>query len=340
MRAFVTGGGGFLGLAIVRELRARGDDVTSYSRRTHPEVEALGGRCVPGDLADTRTLREAMRGADVVFHTAAKAGVWGPAAEYERTNRGGTLNVLAAALENRVPRLVHTSSPSVCFDGKDHLDASNDLPLSTRFLAEYPRSKAQAEIAVLAANGRSGLSTCVLRPHLIVGPGDPHLLPRVVARARARRLVIVGNGRNSISITDVVNAAHAHVQAADRLAPGVAHAGKAYFLGQSEPVELWKWLAAVLGRLGLPRPRLRVPLALAYAAGFACEGLWKLARRSSEPPMTRFLALQLARSHTYDLAPARRDFGYEELVSLDAATERIVADLRARFATEAAVRAG
>lgn len=334
MRAFVTGGGGFLGLAIVRELRARGDEVVSYSRSAHAEVEALGARCVQGDLADVRTLRDAMRGADVVFHTAAKAGVWGDAREYRRTNFEGTLNVLAAALEDRVPKLVHTSSPSVCFDGKDHVGASNDLPLSTRFLAEYPRSKAQAEIAVLAANGRSGLSTCALRPHLIVGPGDPHLLPRVVARARAGRLLVVGTGRNSISITDVTNAAHAHVQAADRLKPGAAHAGKAYFLGQSEPVELWTWLGAVLSRLGLPAPRRRVPLALAYAAGWMCEGLWTLARRTSEPPMTRFLALQLARSHTYDLAPARRDFGYEELVSLDAATERIVADLSERIAAE------
>lgn len=328
MRALVTGGGGFLGLAIVRALRARGDEVVSYSRSVHPAVEALGARCFSGDLADARALREAMRGADVVFHTAAKAGIWGPAAEYERVNHGGTLNVLAAALENRVPRLVHTSSPSVCFDGKDHVDASNDLPLSTRFLAEYPRSKARAELAVLAAHGRSGLSTCALRPHLIVGPGDPHLLPRVVARARARRLVIVGSGRNSITITDVANAAYAHVQAADRLAPGARHGGKAYFVAQSEPVELWAWLAALLERLGLPRPRLRLPLPIAYAAGWACEGAWTLARRASEPPMTRFLALQLARSHTYDLAPARRDFGYEELVSLDTSTERIVADLR------------
>jgi nucleoside-diphosphate-sugar epimerase len=332
VRAFVTGGGGFLGQALVRRLRARGDEVVSYSRAEHPGVTALGARCMRGDLADARALRDAMRGADVVFHTAAKAGFWGRADEYRRTNRDGTLHVLAAVLENGVRRLVHTSSPSVCFDGKDHVRARNDLPLSTRVLADYPRTKAAAERAVLAANGKRGLATCALRPHLLVGAGDPHLLPRIAARAQAGRLFVVGDGRNEVSITAVENAAHAHVLAADRLAPGAPHAGRAYFLGQSEPVALWPWLAAVLDRAGLRRPRGRVPLPLAYVGGLALEGLWTLLRRAGEPPMTRFLALQLARSHSYDLAPAQRDFGYAEEVSLDALTEEVVLDLRRRFA--------
>jgi len=330
MKALVTGGGGFLGLALVRRLRLRGDEVRSYSRHAHLAVEAAGAQSVRGDLGDVRALREACRGVDVVFHTAAKAGIAGAPEEFRRTNHEGTLNVLAAALEARVGRLVFTSSPSVCFDGRDHLAAGNDLPLSGRFLAEYPRSKAAAEAAVLGANGRQGLATCALRPHLIVGPGDPHLLPRIVARARRGRLAIVGSGRNRVSITDVENAAHAHVLAADRLALGAPHAGRAYFLGQAEPIALWPWIAEVLGRLGIDfRPR-RIPLGLAYTLGLACEAWAGLTRSVEEPRMTRFLALQLARSHTYDLGPAQRDFGYAEEITLAQCTERVVADLAAR----------
>lgn len=331
MKACVTGGGGFLGLAIVRELRARGDDVVSYSRTRHASVEATGARSIEGDLSNARALRDAVAGCDAVFHVAARTGIAGSAAEFARANLHGTLNVLAAVLEGGVPKLVHTSSPSVCFDGKDHVRASNDLPHSARFLAEYPRSKAAAEVAVLAANGKRGLATCVLRPHLIVGPGDPHLLPRIAERARARKLAVVGGGRNEVSITDVDNAAHAHVLAADALRAGAKHAGKAYFIGQKEPVLLWPWLADVLRRAGLPGPRLRMPFALAYAGGWVLEGACALVRSRREPSMTRFLALQLARSHSYDLGPAERDFGYRELVPLELATERVVADLRARF---------
>lgn len=328
MKAFVTGGGGFLGTRIVELLRERGDEVVSYSRSPHPHLEALGVRCVAGDLADARALREAMKGSDTVFHTAAKAGVWGRAAEFERTNVQGTLHVIASALENRVRRLVYTSSPSVCFDGKDHVDASNDLPYSKRFLCDYPKSKARAEAYVLNSNGKSVLTTCALRPHLIFGPGDPHLLPRLVARAREGRLAIVGKGTNRVSLTYVDNAAHAHLDAADRLTPKSAHAGQAYFVAQEEPVVLWDWIGDVLRGVGAPAAKRRVPLPIAYAAGAAAELTWRATRRAGEPPMTRFVALQLARTHTYDLSPARHDFGYDERVGLDEATGRTIEWLR------------
>ncbi len=321
MRALVTGGGGFLGLAIVRILRARGDEVISYSRSRHPEVERLGARCVRGDIADPAALAPVMRGIDCVFHTAAKAGVWGPKAEYTRANVIGTTAVMSAAVAARVPRFVHTSSPSVCFDGRDHVQAGNDLPHARRFLAHYPASKALAERHVLVWNGR-GIATCALRPHLIVGPGDPHLLPRLAASARAGKLKIVGAGDNRVSLTDVENAAWAHVDAADRLEAGAPHAGRAYFVTQNEAVELWPWIGALLASAGLPRPVKRVPLALAYAGGAVCEATWKLLRRAGDPPMTRFVAQQLARTHTYDVAPAQRDFGYRERIGNEEMTRR------------------
>ncbi|MCY2960708.1 MAG: NAD-dependent epimerase/dehydratase family protein [Planctomycetota bacterium] len=333
MKCLVTGGGGFLGLAIVRLLRARGDQVVSYSRSRHEAVERLGARCEAGDVADARALGRSMRGVDCVFHVAAKAGVFGPWSEYAHSNVIGTTAVVAAAVAAKVPRLVFTSSPSVCFDGQDHVGAGNDLPYATRFLAHYPRSKMLAEKHVLSWNGR-GIATTALRPHLIVGPGDPHLLTRVADRARRGKLVVVGDGRNQVSLTDVENAAWAHLDAAEALNPGAPHAGRAYFVAQGEPVALWPWIRQVLEASGLPGPRGRVPLAVARLAGTACEGWWFLSKRSGEPPMTRFVALQLARSHTYDMEPARRDFGYRERVSTADMTARATAWL----GTEVAAR--
>lgn len=329
MRALVTGGGGFLGGAIVRGLLAEGHAVVSYSRGAYPELERLGVRCVRGDLAQGTGLETALIGVDTVFHTAAKAGVWGARAEYFRANVDGTRHVLDAVRAAGIGRLVYTSSPSVCFDGRDHLDAGNDLPYAARHLAPYPESKAVAERAVLAANGPE-LATCALRPHLIIGPGDPHILPRLVRRARSGRLVIVGRGENRVTCTDVENAAAAHLDAAQRLSPDAPHAGRAYFIGQEEPIRLWSWINALLERLGLAPATRRIPEGLARGLGLALELAWKATRAGGEPPLTRFLALQLARSHTYDLGPARRDFGYRERISLAEATERAIEDLRAR----------
>ena len=325
MRAFVTGGGGFLGGAIVRLLRARGDEVTSYSRGEYPELEALGVKHVRGDLGDLKLLLDSLRSHDTVFHVAAKAGIALGREAFWSANVDGTRNVLAGALESGVERLVFTSSPSVCFDGRGHTNASNDLPYSTRFLAPYPESKAAAERMVLAANGRSALATCALRPHLVFGPGDPHLLPRLIERGRAGKLAIVGKGTNEVSLTYIENAAHAHLDAADRLTRSAPHAGKAYFVAQKEPVALWTWINDLFGSLGIPPVTRKVPMPLAYAAGMWLENL---AKPDVEARMTRFLALQLATSHSYDLGPAERDFGYVERVSMSEATRITVESLR------------
>jgi nucleoside-diphosphate-sugar epimerase len=332
VRALVTGGGGFLGGTLVRRLLREGHDVASYARGDYPELAALGVRCLRGDIADASggpELKAALEGVDTVFHVAAKAGVWGRREEYFSANVEGTRNVLQAAREMGIERFVYTSSPSVCFDGADHLGAGNDLPYATRFLAAYPESKAIAERLVLEADDE-GLATCALRPHLIIGPGDPHILPRLVQRARAGRLAIVGRGDNRVSCTDVENAAAAHIDAALALEPGAAHAGRAYFIGQEEPIRLWVWINDVLSRVGLPPVSRKLPEPVARFAGSTLELAWRLTGAGGEPPMTRFLALQLARSHTYDLGPAKRDFGYRERITLEEATERAIADLRDR----------
>ncbi len=311
MKAVVTGGGGFLGQAVVEQLLDRGWSVTVVGRGTYPQVEARGACTLRLDVADDDQdpLTRALDGSELCVHAAAKAGVWGPRAEYERINVRGTENVLAACRATGVPRLVYTSSPSVVFDGHDHRNAGPDLPYAAHYEALYPETKARAERAVLAANSAT-LATVALRPHLIWGPRDPHLLPRLIRRAVTGRLVQVGDGTNEVSITYVENAAAAHVQAAAKLAPGVPWSGRAFFVNDPEPVRLWSWLTELMHGLGLPGPKRHVSLGLARFVGGIAESVWSALALSGEPPVTRFVASQLATSHTYDLGPAREAFGY------------------------------
>jgi 2-alkyl-3-oxoalkanoate reductase len=312
-----------LGQALVRLLVEEGLRVTSASRGDYPALRALGVLTVGLDLEQPVGLERLLEGHDTLFHVAARPGIFGPRAAYQRTNVDGTTALLEAALRVGLPRLVYTSSPSVVFDGREHRAALNDLPYPARYLAHYAASKAEAERLVLHANGPS-LSTVALRPHLIFGPGDPNLLPRLIARARTGRLVQVGSGQNLVSLTYVDNAARAHLDAARALSPGAPAAGKAYFINQAEPVSLWEWIHALLQRLDLPPVRRRLSPGLAYALGTLCEGAWKLLPLRGEPPMSRFLAQQLALTHTYDLGPAQRDFGYREAIDLATATDRTV----------------
>ncbi|HSM68594.1 MAG TPA: NAD-dependent epimerase/dehydratase family protein, partial [Xanthomonadales bacterium] len=176
MNILVTGGGGFLGSAICRQLLARGEQVIAYQRRPAPQLEAQGARVVQGDLLDRTLLAHSVAGCDAVIHTAGKAGVWGAYEQYYQANVVGTDHVISACRENGVPWLVHTSSPSVVHGGGDIEGGDESLPYPARFTAPYPETKALGEQLVMAASGVR-LATVSLRPHLIWGPGDPHLLP-------------------------------------------------------------------------------------------------------------------------------------------------------------------
>ncbi len=311
MNALVTGGGGFLGRAIVRRLVARGDTVRSFSRGNYP---APGVEQIQGDLGDATAIGRAVAGCDVVFHVAAKAGVWGRWREYYAANVTGTENVIAACRSNGVTRLVFTSSPSVTFAGVDQNGVNESEPYPKKFLAHYPHSKALAEQAVLVANGPT-LATVALRPHLIWGPGDPHLIPRLVARARAGRLRRIGNESKLVDTIHVENAADAHLLAADRLDIGSPVAGKVYFLSQGEPQPLWDFVNAILKSEGLPPVVKSVSARLAYTGGHLLERLWRILPLRGEPPMTRFVAKQLATAHWFDLSAARRDLDYAPIIS-------------------------
>jgi nucleoside-diphosphate-sugar epimerase len=327
-RILVSGAGGFLGQYIVEQLVARGERVRALVRRPKAALQALGVECILGDVRSLEEVRRACQGIDTVFHTAAVAGIWGPWKHYYDTNVVGTENVVATCHKAGVRRLVFTSSPSVTFEGRDQCGIDESAPYATRWLCHYPRTKALAEQLVLGNNGRQNLLTCALRPHLIWGPRDQHLIPRLLDRARKDRLRQVGSGQNLIDAVFVENAAHAHLLAADALEPGSPVCGKAYFITNGQPVNCWQWISEILEAAGLNPVRRRIPFRAAYAVGAALEGLWTILRRRDEPPMTRFLAAQLATSHYFDIAAARRDFGFQPRISMAEGMLRLTAWLK------------
>ncbi len=329
MHALVTGGGGFLGRYIVEQLVARGDRVRSFSRGDYPELEAQGVETVRGDLCDAESVRRASEDIDAVFHTAAVPGVWGPWTLFHATNTLGTNNVLAACRAAGVRKLIFTSSPSVVYDGRPHQNANESLPYPTRYFCHYPHTKALAEKAVLAASGQNGLVTVSLRPHLIWGPRDRHLIPRIIQRAAAGRLRRVGDGKNLISVSYVENVAQAHLLACDALAPGSPVAGRAYFINEPEPVNLWNFVNDLLRRAGLPAVTKSISARVAWPIGAALEGVYRVLRLPGEPPLTRFVASQLSTSHWYDVSAARRDFGYRPIVLMEEGLGRMEPELRA-----------
>lgn len=321
MHILVTGGGGFLGQAIVRQLIERGDSVAVINRSVYPELAALGVVCHRGDIADRQAVLAAAEGADAVIHVAAKAGPGLRAADFVAANVVGTGNVIEACRHHRIPHLVHTSSPSVVHGGGDIEGGDESLPYPDRFRAPYPATKAEAERLVLAANSES-LRTCALRPHLIWGPGDNQLLPRMIDKNRAGRLRLPAPEK-LIDTVYIDNAARAHVLALDDLVgPGNA-AGRAYFISNGEPLPIADILSRLLEAVG-EKPRIgKVSEPVAMTVATVIEWIWRALRKRSDPPLSRFVVEHLATAHWYDLTAARRDLGYEPEVSIDEGLKRL-----------------
>jgi 2-alkyl-3-oxoalkanoate reductase len=343
----VTGGTGFLGRRLVERLLASGRRVTVLARNPSAELEARGVRFVRAALEDSAAsataIVEACAGAETVFHVAAKVGVWGRYEDFYRTNVLGTRVLLEGCRRHAVRHFVYTSTPSVVYNGRALAGADESLPLTTNCPSPYPLTKALAEHEVLAANSAE-LRTIALRPHLIWGVGDPHLVPRVLARARAGRLRIVGSGRNRVDMVHVENAVDAHLCAErtigaewqGRVAGGVtagaiphSAAGRAFFITNDEPVVLWDWINALLGALGERPVTKRISLGAATAVGAACELAWRVLPLRHEPPMTRFIAAELAKDHWFNISAARRDLGYCPRISMAQGTAELVEALRA-----------
>lgn len=355
----VTGGTGFLGRRIVGRLLAQGRAVTVLARTPAPDLEARGVRFVRAAIDDEQAVRAACCGVSTVFHVAAKVGAWGRYDDFFRVNVLGARALVAGCREHGVARLVYTSTPSVVYNGRDLVGADESLPLTTDCPSPYPLTKAIAEREVLAANSAT-LRTVALRPHLIWGAGDPHLVPRVLARARAGRLRIVGEGRNRVDMVHVENAADAHLSAeqalinchlisdigsasfrakreneekichsiSDKKIVGDQAAGRAYFITDGAPVVLWDWINALLAALGEPPVTRRISLGAASAFGALCEAAWRVLPLEGEPPMTRFIAAELAKDHWFSIAAARLELGYVPRVGIETGMAELVASLK------------
>ncbi|MEJ2282212.1 MAG: NAD-dependent epimerase/dehydratase family protein [Desulfobacterales bacterium] len=318
----VTGGGGFLGEAIVKRLVTRGDQVRSLSRKKYPALEAMGVEQIPGDISDPAIVARACEAVEIVYHVAAKPPPWGKYHDYYQTNVVGTENVIAGCYRHNVARLIYTSTPSVVFDGTDKQGADESLPYPVKFNAHYPATKALAEQKVINA-AAYGLGTVALRPHQIWGPGDPHFVPRLIARAG--ELKQIGSGKNLVDTTYIDNAADAHLLAADRLAQNPAISGNTYFISQDDPVPVWDMINAILQAAGLEPISGRVPYRAAWTVGAVLEFFYRTFHLAGEPKMTRFLADAVAKSHWFDIRAAKQDLGYSPLISTEEGLQRLAA---------------
>lgn len=326
-RVLVTGGGGFLGTAVVKQLLDEGCTVKVAGRNSYDHLVRLGVTCLVGDIGDKIFTEEACRNVDTVFHVAAKAGIWGSSREFARANLDGTVNIVNGCRKNDVGCLIYTSTPSVVFNRRSIEGGNESLPYADTFLCHYARTKAAAEQYVLDSCDDQ-LRVCALRPHLIWGPGDPHLIPRLIDRGRKGSLKIVGDGRNRVDITFVDNGARAHLLAARSLHESSSISGKVYFIGQERPVYLWDWINDLYRELGISPVEKKVPKTTAYTIGWCLEMAYKMAGLKKEPAMTRFMALQLACSHYFSHERAKEDFGYEPLITVEEGKQRLVESLR------------
>ena len=326
MKVVVTGGAGFIGSHIVRALMAKGHEAHVVGRSSQPKVKDVYFH--KANLAREAIPATCCKDADAVIHVAAKAGIWGSAESYHAANVLATRQVLEACREHDIKILVHTSSPSVVFSAKAIRGGNESLPYGRNWLCHYPCTKALSEKEVLEANDTGGLRTIALRPHLVWGPGDPHLLPKAVERHKRGKLRIVGCGENRMDMTHVANVAHAHLLAMEALASGRHEGGKAYFIAQNEPIRIWPWLNEIFNRLDLPPLKKAISFRKSYSLGFGFEILWKALRLPGEPPMTRFVALQLSKDHWFSTEASREDFGYEPIVSMQEGMEETISYLK------------
>ena len=322
MNILVTGGGGFLGQAVVKALLAEGHEVSSLNRSAYPALEALGVVCHRGDIGDRQAVDRACTGVDAVIHVAAKAGPGLYSPEFERANIDGTQHLIDACRTHGIRYLVHTSSPSVVHAGGDIEGGDESLPIASHFAAPYPATKARAEQLVLAANDGNALLTTALRPHLIWGPGDNHLLPRMIQRNASGRLKLPAPDKK-IDTVYIDNAAEAHVLALKNLMTTATAAGRAYFISNGEPMANREMIERLLKAAGQTPSIGRVSPKVAMIAARVVEAIWKPLKLKSDPPISVFMVEHLATAHWFDLSAAERDLGYRARISIAEGLKRL-----------------
>lgn len=326
-RYVITGGGGFVGKALGKALRAQGHEVLSLARGAYPELPAFGIKTAQVDIgASASTWQELLRGCDGVFHTAAKVDMWGKWDDFYRTNVIGTRNVIDACRAVGIHNLVFTSSPSVIHDGNDLIGVDESYPYPKHFDAHYPETKAIAEKEVLAANNGRALKTVALRPHLIWGPDDTNLIPTILERGRAGKLKQIGSGSNRVDLTFIDDCVSAHILAMQALERGDTNVcGKVYFISQGDPVLMWEWINQILSKHGVPTVARAVPKKLALAVAYILESIAKVVGWfgvSFRPLLTRFLVSEMSTHHYFSIEAAKRDLGYQPSCTIEQAMER------------------
>lgn len=325
-KVLITGAGGFLGQYIARDLLAKGNyEVFSFSRGKYKELEDMGVIQIRGDLQNMNDVIPALAEMDAVIHTASLVGMGGNYDEFYATNVKGTKNIIDSCLKNNVSKLVYTSTPSVAFGNKSLCGVGEETPYPEKYLSYYAATKSIAEKEVLKANGTK-LSTVAIRPHLIFGPGDKNLIPRVVEASKQGRLKIIGDGENLVDVSYVENVSMVHVKALENLSPSSPIAGNAYFFGQG-PIKLWDFTNEILRREGLAPLTKKIPLKVAYNIGIVIEAivhfLGFFGVKIDNPPMTRFVALQLGTSHYFSHKKIEMDLGPLNLISVEEGLDRL-----------------
>lgn len=327
----ITGASGFIGGRIAERLLREGRRVRCYSRREIPALAKAGAEVVIGHLDDDRALVAACKDVGTVFHVAGKVGVWGRPEAFFQVNEGGTRAVIRACRRADVPSLVYTSSPSVVFNGRDLSGVDESAPLCTKSPCAYPTSKAAAERIATRANSKF-LRTVALRPHLVWGPGDRNVIPRTLALAKSGKLRVVGNGRNRVDLTHIENVVDAHLLAECALErTDSPAAGRAYFITNGEPVVLWEFINELCEAAGIAPVTKHIGMHAAMTVGAVLELGWTIARRTDDPPMTRFVAKELATDHFFSIEAARRDLGYSPRVSMAEGMRELAPMLREEF---------
>ncbi|MCB0319980.1 MAG: NAD-dependent epimerase/dehydratase family protein [Bdellovibrionales bacterium] len=335
--ALVTGGGGFVGGAITRQLIQNGIVVRSLGRGEYPELQKLGVETYRHDLGSNDSFpREILEGVDTIFHTAAHVKMWGRYDDFYRINVQGTQKLLDQAVRAGVQRFVYTSSPSVVASGKDLLGVDESTPYPKRYEAFYPETKARAEQEVLQKNSDT-FHTCALRPHLIFGPGDTNLIPTVVSKARSGNLRQIGDGKNLVDFSYIEDCVTGHLLAAKALESNAESRGLAYFISQGDPYLLWEWVSRVVQLSGLPELKGSVPTTVAHGIATLLEMVSRLFPAIGEPRFTRFLVHEMATSHYFNIQRARNLLGYSPSVTVAEGLKKTFATGRLRQTNESAL---
>lgn len=327
MRVLVTGASGFLGGRLVERLLGDPRYEVSVLARPTSDLSRLGDRIDVryGDLSDPASLAAAVRGIDVVVHSAARVDERGTRRQFDVENRQATEALLAGARAEGAARFVFISSPSALmdYDGGDQLGIDESVPYPHRYLNLYSETKAAAERAVLAA-ADGDFVTCALRPRAIWGAGDRSgPVVRLLGRAQAGKLPNLSVGTTVYaSLCHVDNIVEATVRAID--APGVS--GKAYYVADDEVTDVWGYMEEVAGEFGFTLTRRNVnPQAVARVVK-VLDRIWTvpaLARRVP-PPLSMYVLALLTRSSTYDTGAARRDLGYRPVIDRETGMRQFI----------------